>query len=68
MEETALQAAVEKIELEIELQNKIWKWKTLNNFKGFTIKKKHDIEEIFCEKSKKIKKHVMRWKKKISLK
>ena len=77
MDETALQAAVEKTELEIELQNKIWKWKTSNNFKGFTIKKKHEIEETFLrEKQKnkqdlrnvKVKKHVMRWKKKISLK
>ena len=55
LDETAWQAAVEKTKLEIELQNKIWKWKTSNNFKGFTIKKKHEIfeEDFLREKQKK---------------
>ena len=47
MDETALKLAVEKTELEIELQNKIWKWKTSHHFKGFSIKKQHEIEETF---------------------
>ena len=44
---------MEKTELEIELQNEIWKWKTSHNFKGYTIKKKHEIEENFLQDKQK---------------
>ena len=53
LDETELQAAVKKTKLPIELENEIWKWKTSHHFKGFTIKKKHEIEEnIYREKQK----------------
>ena len=56
MDETALQAAVEKTKLEVELQNKVWKWKQKNHFKRCTIKKKNEIEEAFLREKQKNKK------------
>ena len=53
LDETALQAAVAKTELQIELENEIWKWKTSHRFKRFTIKKKHERRKFFKRKAKK---------------